>query len=224
MNTYSPTESIRFGWETFKRRPFFILVVHMLSMSISQLVILPMQFTMFLVLLLGALLKFPEVLIGFFIGVVGFVSFVAVMALSFLLQIGEMNIFLHAKSRLDSLRIEDMWVPRYFWKYLGTVLLSSVCTFFGFLLFVIPGIILMTGWIFAVFLVIDRDLRPVAALRESWRITRGNKWRVFLLLLLILLINLLGALCFFVGLFVTTPVSILAMAHAYRTLEAKTTS
>jgi len=34
-------------------------------------------------------------------------------------------------------------------------------------------------------------------------------------------INMLGALCFFVGLLVTIPISMVAMAHVYRQLQTR---
>lgn len=41
------------------------------------------------------------------------------------------------------------------------------------MLCLVPGIILALGWSFAVPLVVDRDLAPIDALKESWRITTG---------------------------------------------------
>lgn len=46
-------------------------------------------------------------------------------------------------------------------------------TSIGMMLCLVPGIILALGWSFAVPLVVDRDLAPIDALKESWRITTG---------------------------------------------------
>lgn len=46
---------------------------------------------------------------------------------------------------------------------------------FGF----IPGIVISYAWYLAVILFIDRDMAPLDALRESNRLTYGNKWRIF---------------------------------------------
>jgi uncharacterized membrane protein len=48
--------------------------------------------------------------------------------------------------------------------------------------------------------------------------TQGYKWSLFGLSLLLVLINLLGLLAFIVGIFVSAPVSLLALTHAYRVL------
>ena len=64
----------------------------------------------------------------------------------------------------------------------------------------IPGIIASLGLGFATYLVVDRGMQPVASLKESWRITKGNKWRIFLLGLALTGVNILGALALVVGL------------------------
>jgi uncharacterized membrane protein len=66
--------------------------------------------------------------------------------------------------------------------------------------------------------VIDRDLGPIKAMKESKGITRGNKWPLLGFLLLLTLINLLGLIVLVVGLLVSIPISWLALVHAYRTL------
>ena len=58
-------------------------------------------------------------------------------------------------------------------------------------------------------------------MNESSRITRGHKWPLFGFVLMLVLINLLGALALIVGLLVSVPVSTLAFAHAYRVLGGK---
>lgn len=54
---------------------------------------------------------------------------------------------------------------------------------------------------------------------KSWRATRGAFWRLFGLAFAITFINLVGALVFLVGLLVTLPVTLVAMAYVYDTLR-----
>lgn len=49
----------------------------------------------------------------------------------------------------------------------------------GFLFGIIPGIVIGYAWYLAVILFVDRDMAPLDALRESNRLTYGNKWRIF---------------------------------------------
>jgi uncharacterized membrane protein len=80
--------------------------------------------------------------------------------------------------------------------YLGKILLCSVLmafvVFVGFLLFILPGLMLITGLILAVpALVIESRLGASAALSRSWELTRGSRWRLFgLLLVLVILLYL----------------------------------
>jgi len=85
----------------------------------------------------------------------------------------------------------------------------------------VPGIIFMLMFMFTTFMVIERELGPIDAMKESRRITRGHKWQLLGFLLMLVLINLLGLLALVVGIFVSIPVSSLAFAHAYRMLAGK---
>lgn len=49
----------------------------------------------------------------------------------------------------------------------------------GFCFLVIPGYVIAIAWSFALVLFVDKDLNALASLRESNRITYGNKWRIF---------------------------------------------
>jgi tetratricopeptide (TPR) repeat protein len=69
------------------------------------------------------------------------------------------------------------------------------------------------------YLIVDRGLGPVEAIRESARVTDGTKADLFLFGLLIVGINLLGMLALMIGLFVTLPLSLIAYAHVYRRLS-----
>jgi uncharacterized membrane protein len=78
--------------------------------------------------------------------------------------------------------------------------------------------VLALMFMFTTFLVIERELGPIEALKESNRITRGHKWNLLGLLLMLILVNLLGVLALIVGLLVSVPVTMLALTHVYRVL------
>jgi len=50
---------------------------------------------------------------------------------------------------------------------------------FGLLFMGIPGLVLSVAWSFAAVLFIDKGMNALEALRESNRLTYGNKWRIF---------------------------------------------
>ena len=72
------------------------------------------------------------------------------------------------------------------------------------------------------FLIVDKgDIGPIESLKESWKMTKGYAWNLFLFLILIALLNILGVILFGVGLFVTIPISLLSYAILYRKLHAR---
>jgi len=63
----------------------------------------------------------------------------------------------------------------------------SVLTLF----LVIPGIIFGVYWVFSIFVLVDKDLKGKSILDESKQIIKGNWWRVFALIVIIVVIYFL---------------------------------
>ena len=105
--------------------------------------------------------------------------------------------------------------------FLLTAVLYGLIVAGGLILLVVPGVYWAVKYAFATFLVVDRQIDPLTALRESGRITEGQRGRLFWFGLALLGINLLGAIAFGVGLFLTIPTSYLASAYVFRRLEAQ---
>ena len=51
--------------------------------------------------------------------------------------------------------------------------------FVGIFFGIIPGIVISIAWSFATVLFVDKEMSALDALRESNRLTYGNKWRIF---------------------------------------------
>jgi hypothetical protein len=62
--------------------------------------------------------------------------------------------------------------------------------------------------------------RIMESLPKSTKLTQGVKWRLVLLALAIVALNLLGLVALVVGLLVTIPISLLAYIHVYLKLKA----
>ena len=71
----------------------------------------------------------------------------------------------------------------------------------GFIFLVIPGIIFLCRLAFIPYLVMDKNMDPVAAVEKSWAMTRGHGWKIFGMGLLAILVAILGLLCLIVGIF-----------------------
>ena len=67
-------------------------------------------------------------------------------------------------------------------KYLNIILanlLTIAIVVIGFIMLIIPGIIFAIKLTFVPYLVMDKNLDPVEAVKESWRMTRGYGWTIF---------------------------------------------
>jgi hypothetical protein len=102
--------------------------------------------------------------------------------------------------------------------FLPLLLLSVISTLLiilGFILLILPGIFLMVCYLFPSMLVIDRRLDFWPAMELSRRTVQTQWFGFFLFALLLILINLGGALLLGIGLLVSLPVSACAVAAAY---------
>tara|TARA_B100000963_G_C22603587_1_gene661431 strand:+ start:1468 stop:2106 length:639 start_codon:yes stop_codon:yes gene_type:complete len=105
----------------------------------------------------------------------------------------------------------------HFFNYLAALILCSVSILLGFLFFVIPGIYLMTRLIFVQYFVIDKKISFDAAIKRSWKITKGNEINILAFLFAMLIIFVLGFLAFVVGVVVAIPITQLSTAKLYLT-------
>jgi uncharacterized membrane protein len=102
--------------------------------------------------------------------------------------------------------------------YLGLTILFFIITFIGLLLFIVPGIYLSVKYCFSFYLLVDKNLGPIEALKQSGEITNGAKLDIFLIMLLYALVIIAGIAALFVGVFVAIPVILMANIYVYRKL------
>ncbi|MEG6509853.1 hypothetical protein V6C03_12855 [Methyloligella sp. 2.7D] len=129
-----------------------------------------------------------------------------------------MSFFLKGHDNPQTVSLGDLWHPESLLSFIGTYILVAIVVAIGLILFVIPGIILALMLMFALWFVIDRGLGPIEAMKASNEITRGHKWQLLGFLIVLWLINLVGALALGIGLLVTVPVTVLSIIEAYRRL------
>jgi len=104
-----------------------------------------------------------------------------------------------------------------FFNYLAALILCSVSILLGFLFFVIPGIYLMTRFIFVQYFVIDKKISFDAAIKRSWKITKGNEINLLAFLFAMVIIFVSGFLAFVIGVVVAIPITQLSTAKLYLT-------
>jgi uncharacterized membrane protein len=96
--------------------------------------------------------------------------------------------------------------------------LVTILTTVGLVLCILPGIAVAIFSAFVFYFTLDRGQDAISAIRSSWSVVAKNFGSVFLLLLALFGINVLGAIPCGLGLFVTIPLSYVAVAFAYRRL------
>jgi uncharacterized membrane protein len=211
---FSKKEAIRFGWEIAKRKILFFLLLLILVWGAPF--VLEFLFQLSAVLLVAItgkkFLIFSLILV--------FLGALARVVLSSIFDLGLMKISLKFCDNEEP-KFSDL-VSQYklFFRYLLASILYSLIVFSGFVLLIVPGIILLIRLGFYGYLIVDKNLRIVESLEKSWEITKGSTWNLFLLSILLGLIKLLGFFALIVGLFWSIPTTRLARAFVYRKLSS----
>ena len=103
-------------------------------------------------------------------------------------------------ARGEKLEIQDMFAAfRNYWNAVLASLLAGVIIGIGLFLLIVPGIIFACKLAFTPYLVVDRKMDVIDAIKGSWNMTSGYAGRVFLIGLLGVPIFILGLICLGVG-------------------------
>ncbi len=109
-----------------------------------------------------------------------------------------------------------------FGPYVVASILVTLGVAIGFFLLIIPGIILLIMWHFFGYVIVENpETGPVDAMRRSAEITRGHRWQLLGLGLLLLGINILGLLACCAGVLFTYGITAVTVAYAYKTLSGQ---
>jgi hypothetical protein len=202
--TFSAGEALAFGWETVKRN---------LGMSIG---IAAGSIVTMLILdgLTASAQDRHHAVLGMGIGIVARLVqvFWSLVWIRFALSVYDAR----------GLRLREL-VPdsRTYLEFLAVALLYTLLVSVGLFLLVIPGIYLAVRYGLAGFLVADRRADVLDSFRQSSVLTKGVRWRLFWLMVLLSLLNFAGALFLGLGLLITVPMSVFAMTLVYRRLAAR---
>lgn len=100
-------------------------------------------------------------------------------------------------------------------------LLVGFLMILGFLLLIVPGIWFAVASTFTTAYIVLREDDAVTAMKKSLEAVKGRWWNVFGLLLIVALLMGAGALCFLIGLLVTTPLATLMVLLAAEELAPR---
>lgn len=97
---------------------------------------------------------------------------------------------------ISPLEIFDGKYRQYMGEFFLVIGIIYIGTAIGYIFLVIPGIVITIAWSMAIYLLIDKEVNPMEAIKLSNKITYGYKWTIFfgLLLVSIVLLVVVGIL------------------------------
>lgn len=131
-------------------------------------------------------------------------------------------VFLRAV-RGERIEIRDIFrvFQKNYWNAVVANIVVGVIVGLGFVMLIVPGIIFACRLAFVPYLVVDRDMDVMDALRVSWDMTRGYGWQIFFIGFLAIFIVIGGLLCLIVGVIVSIMWISTAFAVMYHSVETK---
>jgi uncharacterized membrane protein len=113
--------------------------------------------------------------------------------------------------------LADLFVGfNYFVPTLVASIVIGLFVFCGTLLCVIPGLVVAAMYKFTYLFIVDKRMDFWPAMQASHAVAKRDYVGFTLFLLLMVLVDLLGVLCCFVGIFVAIPVTFAAITVAYK--------
>ena len=201
---FSIDEALKFGWNTMKKNFWFffgILIVAWIVSTVPSLI--------------GNLLRDKSFFLYLLLMLITW-------AIQTVINIGLIRISLKFCDG-EKPEFNDLFrFQGFFWRYLGGSLMVALIAVVGMFLFIIPGIIWAIMFQFFGFLIIDKNLSIMAAVRKSGNLTKTVRWKLLGFGLLLMLINYLGLLVLIVGILASIPTTMLAHAWVYRKLLGQT--
>lgn len=132
--------------------------------------------------------------------VLGFFALAYVLLVVPVFKFGSDLMFVHA---VRGIRPEFETLVKGFKKnYLYVVLanlLTKALIMLGFIFLFIPGIIIACRLAFVTYLVMDKDMDPIVAVEESWKLTKGHGWTIFSMAIISFFLGIVGLIMLVVG-------------------------
>ncbi len=207
-----------FAWERVKADPGTILATIIVGAIAMWVVGLVTRFMANVVAGIGAAAGSSHIGSPFdmwsplHVGMTGLGSIISFLVSSFIVA-GIMNFSLKV-ARGAPYSFGDLFSGApFFASVLTANFIIAIAVAMGFVLFIVPGAILALGLSMTIPLIIDRNLGPIEALTESWKLTDGHKTNLFVFGLIAVGLLIGGICACFVGILLVMP--ILYIAHMY---------
>ncbi|MBW2522825.1 MAG: hypothetical protein JRI23_01555 [Deltaproteobacteria bacterium] len=211
-STWGPGEAVSFAWEKIKADPGTILGALIVGGIISNAVNSIGN---------GISQADPESIAAQLIS--GGMSIINFLVASFML--GGMTLMCLKIARGEPYEFGDIFKGGpYFGGILAANFLIGLGVVFGLIFLIIPGIYLALAWSLTVPVMVDREIGPIEAMKESWRLTVGQKGNIFLFGLLMVGIAILGLLACCIGILVVGPIGQIAWVYIYLRISGQRTA
>lgn len=197
---FSKKEAINFGFKTAKKNVFFFLSVFVVWAMVT-LITSAIQ---------GSLNLNKQFLPSFIFSLLMWV-------INSIIAMGIINICLKLTDGKKP-NIKDIFYTKKLFNFILASIVRNLIIIAGLILFIIPGIIFSIKLQYSEYLIVDKKLDAVSSIKDSWKMTKGVKWNLFLFAILLGLINVLGILALLVGLLITVPLTFIANTYVYRKL------
>ena len=155
------------------------------------------------------------------------VLFVSILAASSLIPMSQLLIatplaagfYIVAKKQLmgESYQFKDFFDGfQLFVPLVMAGVITSILVSVGILCLLLPGIYLVVSYSYTNFFILEHQMSPWQAMEASRKLLTKQWWDFLAFGLLLGLVNFVGILCLGVGIFVTIPVTILAVYISFR--------
>lgn len=220
--SFEPVEVVKFGWECVKREPMSIVVALVFTALVAIVPVIGTVVKQVLVVGMRAatreassardVMEVSTLLAQFGIDFV--INLVNTLPAAYL----TMGATVYALKVVRGQRgdISDLFQPTTrFVPMLIAVVCALLGTYIGLALCLIPGIIFALGVQLYPYVVMERGLGGIDALKESWNLTSGHKLDLFVYWLLVALLYIAGVCACGVGVLVVIPITWFALAKIY---------
>jgi len=198
---FSVGDAISYGWNAYWKNvgPMILIVLAIVVVNIVLSIIA---------------LPFDNQFMRFIIQLVAWV-------VSLLLALGLIRATL-ALTRGEKPEVSMLFETDNFGPYIVAAILFGIGSAIGFILCIIPGVIFAIFYGFYGFIIVDKgEQSPIEALKRSQQLVSGHFGAVLGLAVVLILINIVGALLCGIGLLFTVGISAIAWAYAYRALAGE---
>ena len=111
---------------------------------------------------------------------------------------------------------DELWSFDDFLQTVLLLVLGGIAIGIGLALLIIPGVVLMVWWMYALFFLVDRKMTFSQAMGASKRlVTSSGFWNHFVVLLVMTVLNSLGSGLAGLGMLITAPFGLVLVTNAY---------